>query len=411
MTSSSFGEILAEPLRNGVYKRKELHGSGAPVINMKELFAFDYIDGQATDWVKLEASELARMRLELGDLLFARRSFVLEGAGKCSIVRSLTEPTTFESSMIRARLDRSRALPKFFFYFFKSPQGRNAMASIATRMAVSGITGKNLAALTVPLPALGTQRKIIAILSAYDDLIDNNNRRIKILEVMAQRIYQEWFVEFRYPGHKRVRMRESVLGLVPTDWRVEPLSALAEVVMGQSPPSTAYNKTEVGLPFHQGVGSYGRHFPAHRTYSTSGSRHALAGDTLVSVRAPVGRINIADRDLIIGRGLAAIRASVAPRHYLLHTLMHAFREEDAMGNGAIFNSVTKREMEGLPVVWPGLSLAQRFEKLIRPFWCQIAVLTKLNENARNTRDLLLPHLISGEVNVEDLGIAMGDAAA
>src|SRR5207248_7866058 len=132
--------------------------------------------------------------LKRGDLLFARRSFVLEGAGKCSIVGCLPEPMTFESSMIRARLDRSLALPEFFFYFFKSPLGRGAMASIATRTAVSGITGTNLATLPVPLPPLNTQRKIASVLSAYDALIENNRRRIKLLEQMVQRIYREWFV-------------------------------------------------------------------------------------------------------------------------------------------------------------------------------------------------------------------------
>ena len=120
MISLPFNELLAEPLRNGVYKKKELHGSGVPVINMKELFAFDRIAGQASDRVQLNTGELRRVGLEVGDLLFARRSFVLEGAGKCSIIAPLPEPTTFESSIIRARLDRSRAAPDFFFYFFKS---------------------------------------------------------------------------------------------------------------------------------------------------------------------------------------------------------------------------------------------------------------------------------------------------
>jgi type I restriction enzyme S subunit len=273
------------------------------------------------------------------------------------------------------------------------------------------LTQRDLRAVLVSHPSLSVQRRIAAILSAYDNLVEDNNRRITILEEMAQRIYREWFVEFHFPGHKRVQMQESMLGPVPAGWQVESLGALATVVMGQSPPSAAYNKNRAGLPFHQGVGSYGRHFPVHKTHSTMGLRRAFAGDTLVSVRAPVGRINIADRDLIIGRGLSAIRACSAPQHFLLHTLKHVFREEDAMGNGAIFNSVTKREMEGLPVAWPGISLAQRFEKFIDPFWKGIATLTKSSENACHTRNLLLPRLLSGEIDMDELDIETAELAA
>ena len=227
-----FGEVLAEPLRNGVYKRKELHGSGVPVINMKELFAYERVGDQVSDWVELGASELTRAGLEIGDLLFARRSFVLEGAGKCSIVASLPEPTTFESSMIRARLDRTQALPGFFFYFFKSPHGRAAMASIATRTAVSGITGKSLAALPVPVPSLRTQRKVVSVLSAYDDLIENNRRRIRLLEEIAQRIYREWFVELRYPGYQERSASDGRADEMPPGWAQQPLEEILAFHIG-----------------------------------------------------------------------------------------------------------------------------------------------------------------------------------
>ena len=102
-------------------------------------------------------------------------------------------------------------------------------------------------------PPLSTQRKIASILSNYDDLIENNTRRIKILEEMAGTIYHEWFVEFRFPGHENVKMVQSELGLIPQEWEVKRLGEMCDVVMGQSPKSEFYNEMGEGLPFHQGV--------------------------------------------------------------------------------------------------------------------------------------------------------------
>jgi type I restriction enzyme S subunit len=222
-TIKRFGEVLAEPRRNGIYKTKEFHGRGQKIINMGELFAYDFISNQEMKRVELTSKELEKSLVQDGDLLFARRSLVLEGSGKCSLVVRPSEDTTFESSIIRARLNKNESEPKFYYYLFRSPLGRALMSSIATRTAVSGITGSNLVQLRVPCPPLFIQRKIAAILSAYDDLIENNRRRIEILEEMARSLYREWFVNFRFPGHEQVKMVNSELGLIPESWEVKQL--------------------------------------------------------------------------------------------------------------------------------------------------------------------------------------------
>ncbi|MEH1862277.1 MAG: restriction endonuclease subunit S [Nostoc sp.] len=177
-----FEELLSEPLRNGIYKKKEFHGRGQKIINMGELFAYEFISNQEMKRVELNSKELEKFLVKDGDLLFARRSLVLEGSGKCSLIVSPSENTTFESSIIRARLNKNSAYSKFYYYLFCSPLGRALMASIASQTAVSGITGSNLLQICLPQPPLFIQRKIAVILSAYDDLIENNTRRIKILE-------------------------------------------------------------------------------------------------------------------------------------------------------------------------------------------------------------------------------------
>jgi type I restriction enzyme S subunit len=228
---------------------------------------------------------------------------------------------------------------------------------------------------------------------------------------MTQRIYREWFVDYRYPGHDD----ESGLGeerqQLPASWRERHLRELSTITMGQSPPSNAYNTTGDGLPFHQGVGTFGEHFPVLTKYSRLGDRLAEPGDVLLSVRAPVGRINVADRKMILGRGLCGVRGNDAPTLFLRYALKHVFQEEDSMGGGSIFNAVTKKDVEEIPIPWPGRDLVQGFADRAGDTNAMIGNLTRANSVLRESRDLLLPRLMSGKLDAADLDISGVETAA
>ena len=253
-------------------------------------------------------------------------------------------------------------------------------------------------------PPMQLQRKIAAVLSAYDDLIENNNRRIKILEDMAQTLYREWFVHFRFPGHENVPMVESPLGPIPEGWVVKQLGEIYDVLMGLSPKSEFYNETGEGLPFHQGVTDFGQRFPTDRVYCTVQKRIAEIGDILFSVRAPVGRINVANKKIIIGRGLSAIRSKNGDQAFLLQQLKDRFQEEDTIGSGTIYNAITKSDLLGIQLLKPAKSIVAKFEETVQPIFLELVNLTMKNTNLRQTRDLLLPKLISGEIDVSELDI-------
>jgi len=129
--------------------------------------------------------------------------------------------------------------PKFLLWLYASKA--QTLDNLGTGTTVKGIRLEQLKDIDICLPDMFTQRKIAAILSAYDDLIENNTRRIKILEEMAQLIYREWFVKFRFPGHEKVRMVDSELGPIPEGWEVKRLGEVCNIVMGQSPKSKYYN--------------------------------------------------------------------------------------------------------------------------------------------------------------------------
>ena len=184
-----FGNLYAEPVRNGLTRPTRVRGSGYRMVNMGELFAYDRLNSQDMELVPLDERELQVATLEVGDLLFARSSLKIEGTGKCSIVVGLPDITTFESHLIRVRLNRDLADPRFYFYFFQSYVGHATVLSIAKQVGAAGLPGSKLAILKVPHPAIEVQRKVADILWQYDELIENNRRRIQLLEKAARLLY------------------------------------------------------------------------------------------------------------------------------------------------------------------------------------------------------------------------------
>lgn len=242
------------------------------------------------------------------------------------------------------------------------------------------------------------EEKIGAILSAYDDLIENNLRRIKLLEELAQRTYEEWFVHFRFPGFEASNINSDWL---PEGWERKKLVEVANLTMGQSPKSEFYNVEKNGFPFHQGVKDYGFRFPETSTWSKEGNRFALENDILFSVRAPVGRLNIAPEKIILGRGLAAINHKKGCTSFFFYQLQKIFYKDDLMGGGAIFNSVTKSDVEKIEVIEPEKGVLKQFDGFVSNIDKQIKKLSIQNRLLKESRDILLPRLMSGAISVEE----------
>jgi type I restriction enzyme S subunit len=389
-----FGQLYTGPSRNGLNRPKRMRGEGYKMVNMGELFAHDFIADQPMDRVPMSSGEVARFALRRGDLLFARQSLVLEGTGKCSII--LAEPqdtTTFESHLIRVRLDQSIADPLFYYYLLRSPQGRGAMQSIVMQVAAAGIRASELATLPLPAPPATIQRKIAAILFAYDELIENNTRRIKLLEEMAQRIYREWFVECRYPGHEEVPLADSEFGPIPQGWTVSPLRESVELL-------------------------YGKALKAD---------HRRGGD--VPVFGSGGRVGFHDQALVDGPGIVVGRkgnvGSVTWSHtsffpidttyYVKTTLpltytFFALGRLDFIDSHAAVPGLSREQAYGLPWVTPDANILWRFDQLATATFRLKDCLERTSTDLRATRDLLLPRLVSGEIDVDDLEIQVRDAA-
>lgn len=269
------------------------------------------------------------------------------------------------------------------------------LSGLDTGASIPSMTIKSYYGIKVSLPSLPLQRRIASILSAYDTLIDLNTRRIRILEQMAEHLYREWFVRFRFPNHENTPIVDGL----PQGWRVEKLGNYADIIMGQSPESKYYNTDQKGLPFHQGVGSYGEYYLKDDIYSTEGKKIAEPFSIIFSVRAPVGRININLTKIILGRGVAAINAKDGHNHFLLRQLKYLFQKEDTIGNGSIFACVNKEELQKQKLTIPDQQTLAKFDYIANYFEQEIRVLTLQSSLLARQRDLLLPRLLNGKIEV------------
>ncbi|MBZ0086902.1 MAG: restriction endonuclease subunit S [Thermomonas sp.] len=294
------------------------------------------------------------------------------------------------------------------------------------------LTQGNLNKIELECPPLKEQRAIAYILGTLDDKIELNRKQNETLEAMARALFKAWFVDFEpvrakmegrwqrnsplppgeglgvrgLPAHLYDlfpdRLVDSELGGIPEGWEVASVDVEFDVTMGQSPPGNTYNEIGEGLPFYQGRSDFEFRFPKRRVYCTAPTRLAKNGDTLVSVRAPVGDINMASEDCAIGRGVGAVRHKTGCRSYtyqFMSSISDVFARFDA--EGTVFGSIGKKDFHSISHVKPPRDLVLAYEKLVAQPDDQIERSERESRSLAQLRDTLLPKLISGELRVPD----------
>lgn len=324
------------------------------------------------------------------DLIFAREA----PAGNVAIIKN-GEKVCLGQRTVLIRPNKSLVDPDFLTYYLLAPQQQYGLTGTANGATVAHVNLPTIRNLEIDLPEIETQKSIASILKSIDDLIENNQKQISLYEEAAQRLYKEWFVDLRFPGYEN----KMIVDGIPDGWHQTTLSEIANVTMGQSPKSEFYNDNQEGLPFHQGVGSYGERFVVDGIYSSSFTRIAEANSILFSVRAPVGRLNITKNKIVIGRGLAAITHKKGHQSFLFYLLKDKFFKEDIVGNGSIFASITKDELLKQKCIIPTEELEEAYDSFVKPTDAKISTLDEANRLLNEARDRLLPKLMSGEIEI------------
>ncbi|WP_308661901.1 restriction endonuclease subunit S [uncultured Alistipes sp.] len=364
-----------------------------PWLTPKDLSDFHerYIERGERNITKSGLNSCSAQLLPAGSVLFSSRAPI----GYVAIAKNPIATNQGFKSII----PNPEKVDSLFLYYLLRYNKDNieAMGSGTTFKEVSGATMKNI---EVYLPEdLDEQRRIAGILGSLDDKIELNRRINANLEAQAQALFRSWFVDFE--PFRDGPFVDSELGKIPQGWKVGTLSEVADITMGQSPKGSSYNEEGDGIIFYQGRAEFGNRFPSIRLYTTEPTRIAEINSVLLSVRAPVGDINIAKNKCCIGRGLAAIKSKQGYNSFILY-LLQSLKPllEQYNGEGTVFGCINRKEIEGLPIIIPKESVINEFERIAENIDSEIKSLTTEQETLSTLRDTLLPKLMAGEIAIE-----------
>ena len=363
---------------------------------------------------------LNQKRLFRGDILIAK----IGNRVGVSSVYNFDESAILSSQVagVRAR----RIDQKFLACFIESSFFYNAIKSHFFGSTRDNISPNHIRLTSIPFPPLPVQRKIAAVLSAYDDLIENNTRRIKILEEMASAIYREWFVEFRFPGHEQVEMVESELGLMPRGWEVKQLDEIVSEIIdcrGKTPKKLGGDWAESGIMalsamnVKQGklVNLEKAKFISEELYKIWMKSEIAKNDILMTSEAPLGetyyltekkKICLSQRLFCIRANLNIIKPSLlfyAISSPVIQGQLHA------SATGTTVLGIRQAALRKISVIIPPPQLQSKAESVLGTLIMTKEALEKKNTNLRQTRDLLLPKLVSGEIDVSELDIDISES--
>ncbi len=295
----------------------------------------------------------------------------------------------------------------YYFYALRSPYVQQQLMSRATGTTVLGIKQSELREVRIPWHPLETQRRIAAVLSAYDDLIENNLRRLAIFEEMAQAVYREWFVEYRFPGHEGVSVSELDIGWLPSGWESAPLSDLAEILSGGTPSTRVAGYWGGTIPFFtpKDAGTSSWVMCTEKSITPPGldscnSRLYPKGTVFITARGTVGKAVLAGTDMAMNQSCYALRGrNGVSQYFLFHALRECSQSLRQNAHGAVFDTITVDTFARVRAIRPPSALVYRFDQLVTPIMELQLNLMECNARLRETRDLLLPRLVSGELIV------------
>ena len=312
--------------------------------------------------------------------LWPKGSLCITIAANIAEVGILGMDACFPDSILGFIPDETKCSVDFVYYSLKHYQ--KLLQVFGEGSVQDNINLGTFKEITFKFPPLPEQKAIAEILSSLDDKIDLLHRNNRTLEYMAKTIYRQWFIEEAYKYDKCLFGDEF------------------DILMGQSPPSNTYNEVGDGSIFFQGRSDFGFRFPTERVYCTSPKRIAKQFDVLLSVRAPVGDINMAMEDCCIGRGLAAIRHK---KGYTSYAYYKAKSLQDEFGvferEGTVFGAISKSDLKSIKTTMPSEKLIRKFEDIVNPIDRQIYFNTLQIRTLESLRDTLLPKLITGEIRV------------
>ncbi len=422
--SVKLGDIAT--FSNGVNFGKDAYSSGVKLISVSDFGNRYYPNYSSLDEIDRNVLRESDF-LKDGDIVFVRSNGNKELVGRCMLIQNPPCDVTYSGFCIRARLnDFKDHDPKFYAYYFKSDIFRKSMANSASGANIQNLNQGLLFKHVISLPPIGEQKQIASILSAYDNLIENNNKRIKILEQMAENLYKEWFVRFRFPGHETTRFVPSNMGKIPSTFTLAKMQDVFEYYIGGGWGEDEYSSDfpveakvirGADFPFVErgDLGTCPNRFHKESNYK---ARKLEPGDIILEVSGgtaeqPVGRTILVSQQMLDRFNGQVICASfcklvrlkkekISPVYfYYWMQFLYETRIIDRfqLQSTGIINFKFEYFLKKGDVMLPPSEIMKKFEDLVSPIHAQIEKLAMETENLIKQRDLLLPRLMSGKLAV------------
>jgi type I restriction enzyme S subunit len=374
---AKIADIQTGPFGSQLHEKDYVEGEGTPIVTVEHLGERRFASNNLPLVGNIDYQRLAKYTMRPGDIIFSRVGSV----ERCSLALPENDGWLFSGRCLRVR-PKKGVDSNYLYAYLSAPAIKKYIRSIAVGATMPSINTSIMGEIPIRVPTYEKQRSIGFLAVLFDKKIEVNQRINGYLADLADAIFKE---------------------RCATPEANATLSDIAEVTMGQSPRGSSYNETHDGTVFYQGRGEFGCRFPIQRLYTTEPKRMARKNDVLMSVRAPVGDLNVAYEDCCIGRGLASIHSSYPS--FCLYLMRSLRTQLDSYnGEGTVFGSINGKALKALPIGLPDGRAIKDFERLVGPLDAEIRSNETESRRLAALRDSLLPKLMSGEIDVSKVEV-------
>lgn len=393
-------------VHNGLSKAGKFFGEGYPFLTFSTVFNNYFIPKQITDLVQSTEKEQESYSIRRGDVFVTRTSETSDELGMSCVALKDYPMATYNGFTKRMRPITNRVFPEYIGYYMRLPSFRGEFRAFSTMTTRASLRNEDLLGLEVKLPSIEIQKQIAGILSVYDDLIENNQKQIKLLEEAAQRLYKEWFVDLRFPGHENTKIVDGV----PEGWRVASIADICDTVGGGTPSTKIQSYYEKGDILWVTPTDITRNFSlalldTEKKITPEGLKNSsakmLPAETiLMTSRASVGFFGMCKYEVCTNQGfISCIPKRENLQMYLLFNLKSRVEEIRQKAGGSTYLEISKTVFRELKIILPKDEVLAEYQKNVHDIFDEIYCRTEMIKSLVDMRNRLLPKLMSGEVEV------------
>ena len=356
--------------------------NGSPYLRIVD-WLDGYFDASKLMYVPDAArAQISRYTVSTGDVFISIAGTV----GRISLIPAELDGAFLTENAAKISVDSDLVLPQFLKFALSSPQGQEEISSLTVGSTQPKLALQSIKSIRIPLPPLSEQRAVAEVLGALDDKIAANNKTIQLADSLTSALAEDAFSRGNFV----------------------PLASIAEITMGNSPKGETLNEDGEGLAFFQGIRDFGVRYPQERVSSTAPTRFAKELDTLFSVRAPVGTVNLAGMPCSIGRGISALSSKTETPYALFQAVRASKIWERYNAEGTVFGSINRKQLEQSEIPWVFHSERYELESTLAGLERLLRTATVMNETISSIRDTLLPQLMSGKLRVREAEAVVED---